>query len=104
MGSRRAIYNDIAPKPRFFFVRGRKKFPRARPCPREFFCRGRKKSEVEVAISLYIARRDPIYIINIPLLLSLLKCGIITGSFDKLVMNYLEIYDVGDSNFSGLYF
>ena len=38
----RAIYNDIAPTARFFFVRG-KKIPRARPCPRDFFCRGRKK-------------------------------------------------------------
>ena len=80
MGSRRAIYNDIAPRPRLFFVRG-KKIPRAGPCPRgegprerlcprDFFCRGRKKSEVEAAISLYIARRDPIYIINIPRFLS----------------------------------
>ena len=77
MGSRRAIYNDIAPKPRFFFVQGQK-FPRARPCPREFFGRGRKNSEVEAAISLYIARRDPIYIINIPLFcLSLQKNSLV---------------------------
>ena len=32
MGSRRAIYNDIAPKPRFFFVRG-KKIPESRAMP-----------------------------------------------------------------------
>ena len=51
---------------RGFFSSEAKKFPRARPCPREFFCRGRKKTEVEAAISLYIARRDPIYIINVP--------------------------------------
>ena len=31
--------------------------PRALPCPRVFFCRGRNKAEVEVAISLYTARR-----------------------------------------------
>ena len=70
MGSRRAIYNDIAPKPRFFFVRGRKKFPRAgpcpegpraRPCPREFFCLWTTKNLGFGAISLYIALRDPIY-------------------------------------------
>ena len=30
---------------------------RALPCPRVFFCRGRNKAEVEVAISLYTARR-----------------------------------------------
>ena len=76
MGSRRAIYNDIAPKPRFFFVRG-KKFPRARPCPREFFWRGGQKTEVEAAISLYIARRDPIYIINVPFFFSLFYKGFI---------------------------
>ena len=40
--------------------------PRARPCPRELCCRGRKKFDLVVAISLYMARRDPIYIINIP--------------------------------------
>ena len=32
MGSRRAIYNDIAPKPRLFFVRG-KKIPEGRAVP-----------------------------------------------------------------------
>ena len=66
MGSRRAIYNDIAPI-RGFFSSEATKFPRARPSPREFCCRGRKKYEVEAAISLYRARRDPIYIINISL-------------------------------------
>ena len=30
MGSRRAIYNDIAPKPRFFFSSEVTKFPRKR--------------------------------------------------------------------------
>ena len=39
-------------------------------CPRVFFVCGGKRTEVEAAISLYIARRDPIYIINIPLFLS----------------------------------
>ena len=34
MGSRRAIYNNIAPKPRFFFVRGGKIPEGSTPCPR----------------------------------------------------------------------
>ena len=65
MGSRRAIYNDIAPKPRLFFVLGRK-IPSGRAVP---------SGQVEVAISFYIARRDPIYIIYIPLfLIPLVTC------------------------------
>ena len=68
MGSRRAIYNDIAPKPRAknssegSMPCPRAEGPRARLLPEEEFL-----PEVEAAISLYIARRDPIYIIYIPL-------------------------------------
>ena len=62
MGSRRAIYNDIAPKPRA------KNFSEGTAA-----AQGKFLTEVEAAISLYIARRDPIYIINIPLFLSLLN-------------------------------
>ena len=83
MGSRSAIYNDIAPRARLFFVRGQK-CPRERPertacCPRVFFVRGRKKTEVEAAISLYIARRDPIYIINIPFTTIILQLRDVVG-------------------------
>ena len=76
MRCRRAMYNNIAPRPRFFSSEVKKcpragpctraEGPRARPCTRAFFIRGRKKSEVEEAILLYLARRHPIFIINIP--------------------------------------
>ena len=69
------LYTTIQPRNRGYFSSEAEKFPRARPCPREFFCRGRKITEVEVAISLDIARRDPIYIIYIPLfLIPLVTC------------------------------
>ena len=82
MGSRRAIYNDIAPKQRFFFVRGNKILkgraepagPKARghcPARGNFSAEDFKKSEVEATISLYIAWRDPMYILSIPFFLSL---------------------------------
>ena len=48
-------------------------------CPRVFFVRGRKKTEVEAAISLYIARRDPIYIINIPFTTLILQLRDVVG-------------------------
>ena len=50
-------------------LKGRR--PEGTALPEGIFCRGRKINEVEAAISLYLARRDPIYIINIPLFLSL---------------------------------
>ena len=46
MGSRRAIYTDIAPRPRAFLTED-------------------EKTEVEAAISVYIAQVEPIYIINV---------------------------------------
>ena len=48
-------------------------------CPRVFFVRARKKIEVEAAISLYIARRDPIYIINIPFTTLILQLRDVVG-------------------------
>ena len=64
MGSWKAIYNDIASKPRA------KKFPRAEGPRARLLPKVNFLPEVEAAISLYIARQDPIYIINIPLFLS----------------------------------
>ena len=78
MGCRRAISNNIAPKPRFFSSEAGK-FPRAARRARGPKARGHgvlpegifwprtKKNEVEAAIFLDIARRHPIYIIYIPL-------------------------------------
>ena len=66
MGSRRAIYNNIAPKPRVFF-RPRLENSRGHGVlPEGIFLPRTKKPEVEAAILLYIARRDPIYIIYTP--------------------------------------
>ena len=71
MGSRRAIYNDIAASTSYFFrprlQNCRAEGPRARPSSRECCCRGRKKIEVEAPLSLYRARRDPKNIIDISL-------------------------------------
>ena len=78
MGSRRAISDNIAPKPSFFsseegkFLRAasRARGPKARGqglLPEGIFPPRTKKTEVKVAILLDVARGDPIYIIYIPL-------------------------------------
>ena len=59
MGSRRAIYHNIAPKPRFFSSEA-KKFPRAAG-------RVRGPNLGLGAIPLYIALRDPIYTLHMNL-------------------------------------
>ena len=69
MGSRRVIYTDIAPRPRLFFVRGKKNSRgqgRARVLTEGIFLPRTKKSLGLGAISVYIALLDPIYIINVP--------------------------------------
>ena len=62
------LYTTIQPPQPRFFSSSAGKFPRA---ARRAL--GRKKTEVEAAILLYIARRDPIYIIYIPLVLFQLR-------------------------------
>ena len=82
-------------------AQGPKARERARPCPREFFCPGRKKFEVEAAISLYIARQGPIYIIDILLLCNFFKKkrDPLPGHIYKISGHIYEIgghiYDIG---------
>ena len=63
-------------------------------CPRHFFS-GDEKTEVEAAISVYIARPDPIYIINIPLLCIFFKkkkdplIGYIISGYIHVIVGHL---------------
>ena len=59
MGSRRAIYNDLATSTSVFCR------PRQQKFPREFFFPRKAKNLGFGAISLYIALRNPIYTLHL---------------------------------------
>ena len=77
MGCRRAIYNNIAPRPRFFSSEVKKcpragpctraEGPRARPCPRVFFLPRTIKNRGGGGYIVVYSPTKIIYIINIPL-------------------------------------